>query len=102
MSLNNSGVLGGTPTTTGTFPFTATVSDSGPPVQTVSQLMTLTAVPATPAPPTGLSPLLFDNFNAAGVRQNPNGPTNPPTFPLPSTIVITPIATPHSNVGTGP
>ena len=101
MSLNNSGVLGGTPTTTGTFPFTATVSDSGPPVQTVSQLMTLTVVPATPAPPTGLSTLLFDNFNAAGVVQNPNGPTNPTTFTLPSTSVITQMATYHWNGGAG-
>jgi hypothetical protein len=101
MSLNSSGVLSGTPTTTGTFPFTATVSDNGPPVQTVSQLITLTVVPATPAPPTGSSTLLFDNFNAAGVTQSANGPTSPTAFTLPSTSVITQMATYHWNGGAG-
>jgi len=98
MSLSSSGVLSGTPTATGTFPFTATVSDSGPPAQTVSQLMTLNVVPFTPAPNNG--GLLFDNWNNAGVF---SGPTTATTFYLPSTTKITQLANYHYyNNGTGP
>jgi parallel beta-helix repeat protein len=90
MSLNSSGVLSGTPSATGTFPFTATVSDSGPPVQTVSQSMTLNVVPFTPNPTNG--GLLFDNWNTAGVL---SGPPTATTFYLPSTTKITQIANYH-------
>ena len=100
MSLNGSGVLSGTPTATGTFPFTATVSDSGPPVQTVSQLMTLTVVPATPpAPPS--STLLCDTFNFTPVTQQAGGPPTPTTCTFSAPTMITQVATYQYNGGNG-
>jgi hypothetical protein len=55
LTLSSGGVLSGTPIATGTFPFTATVSDSGPPSQSVSSAMTLSVIPAAPAPPTNVA-----------------------------------------------
>jgi concanavalin A-like lectin/glucanase superfamily protein len=55
LTLSRGGVLTGTPAATGTFPFTATVSDSGPPSQSVSSTMTLNVIPAAPAPPTNVA-----------------------------------------------
>jgi len=98
LSLDSSGILSGIASATGTFPFTARVSDSGSPGQTASKSLTLSVTPSTPAPPTGLSTLLFDNFNAAGVS---SGPQNPTTFVLNSTSEITQLATYHWNGGAG-
>jgi hypothetical protein len=99
MTLDSSGLFSGTPTATGTFPFTATVSDTGPPSQSASSSMTLSVVPATGGPATGS--LLCDNFNAAFVTQSANGPTNPTTCTLSNTTQVTQLATYHYNGGNG-
>ena len=99
--LNSSGILSGTPAITGTSTFVATVSDSGHPAQTATSLLAVSVVPSTPAPPTGLSTLLFDNFNYATVTQQAGGPPNPTTFYVPSTAEITQLATYHYNGGNG-
>jgi hypothetical protein len=100
MTLSRSGVFSGTPTQTGVFNFTAQVSDSASPGQTASRAMTLNVVPAIPpAPP--LSVLLCDNFNAAEVTQQPNGPPNATRCTLSNRTTITQVATYHWNSGQG-
>ncbi len=100
LTLNSSGVLSGAPAITGTFTFTVTVSDSGHPAQSVSSLMAVSVVPATPpAPPS--STLLCDNFNFATVTQQAGGPPNPTTCSLSATTEITQVATYHFNGGFG-
>jgi hypothetical protein len=54
LNLTPAGVLSGTAPTTGTFSFTAIVSDSGSPSQTASQLMALSLV-SPPPPPTNVA-----------------------------------------------
>jgi hypothetical protein len=100
MTPNSSGVFSGTPTQTGVFNFTAQVSDSASPGQTASKTMTLNVVPATPPPPPA-SVLLCDNFNGAGVTQQPNGPPNATTCTLSNRTQITQVATYHWNNGQG-
>jgi hypothetical protein len=51
LTLNtNSGVIGGTPTTNGTFNFTARVSDTGNPVQTTNKALSITTINSTGTP----------------------------------------------------
>lgn len=53
LTLNaSSGVLSGTPTTTGAFNFVVTVHDSGNPVQTISQSFQVVITASAPLPPT--------------------------------------------------
>src|SRR5258708_38977232 len=62
--------------------------------------MTLNVVPATPPPPPA-SVLLCDNFNGAGVTQQPNGPPNATTCTLSNRTQITQVATYHWNNAQG-
>jgi len=52
MTLTAAGVLSGTPPNGGTFPITARLADSGIPVQTAQQPLTLTVGTGPPPPPT--------------------------------------------------
>jgi uncharacterized protein YjbI with pentapeptide repeats len=98
MTLNSSGGFSGTPTLTGTFTFTAQVTDSASPSQTAMKSITFSVVPSTGSAPAS-GTLLCDNFNTAGVTQQANGPIRP-TCTL-SATKITQLATYHYNNGAG-
>lgn len=57
LTMSVGGVISGTPTTSGTYTFTATVSDTGFPIQTASRSFSIT-IPANVLPETGAGPSL--------------------------------------------
>jgi hypothetical protein len=55
LSLNTSGVISGTPTTTGTYNFTVKVTDSSSPQQTATKALSINITSGTLSAPTGLT-----------------------------------------------
>lgn len=102
LNLSSSGALSGTPSSTGTFNFIATVRDAASPNQTASTQITLTVVSSIPMLTSGV---LFNNWNTAAVltplTQGLNAPPNSTTFYLPTVATITQIANYHWNDGAG-